>query len=74
MSISLSSPTFQPNAEEKRAGAQLKRPAGGVINDTDDASGSRMHAKRMRLGAIELVEKMKSSQQLQQHTVQLSLQ
>lgn len=70
MSISLSSPTFQPNAQEKRAGAQLKRPAD---SDTDDASGSRRHAKRMRLGAIELVEKMKASQQLQQHTVGLSL-
>ena len=73
MSISLSSPTFQPNAEEKRAGGQLKRSAGSVITDADDASGSRMHAKRMRLGAIELVERMKSSQQLQQHAVGLSL-
>ncbi|KAK9844853.1 hypothetical protein WJX74_007687 [Apatococcus lobatus] len=64
VSISLSSPGHHTNAQEKCAGSQLKRPAGSDLIDRD---GSRMHAKRMRLGASELVRKMKASQQTEQH-------
>ena len=72
VSISLSSPSQSKHAQGKHSGSQLKRPAGSAITDLGDTDGSRMHAKRMCVGASELVRKMKSAQQAQGHEVGFS--